>query len=154
MNHTLFSFRLALPALGALLAVAPLCSAAPAEADLLAARETVWRAWFAHDVAAFDGIVPADLIAMGAAEGQWTGRDATLEASARFVAQGGKLLSLSFPRTEAQRFGDVVVLYSTYEAELEQGGARSTLAGRATEVFVKRNGRWEHPGWHLDPPRQ
>jgi hypothetical protein len=22
--------------------------------------------------------------------------------------------------------------------------------GRLTEIFVRQNGRWVHPGWHLD----
>lgn len=29
-------------------------------------------------------------------------------------------------------------------------GTQKTLAGRLTEVFVLRDGRWWHPGWHLD----
>lgn len=119
--------------------------------DLLAARESVWRAWFTHDEATFRRIVSKDLIALGAVRGSWEGFDASVAASARFVAEGGKLIRINFPRTEMQRYGDVAILYSTYEVEMESQGARSTLAGRATEVFVRRSGRWEHPGWHLDP---
>ena len=29
-------------------------------------------------------------------------------------------------------------------------GKSSKLSGRLTEVFVRRAGRWWHPGWHLD----
>jgi len=45
----------------------------------------------------------------------------------------------------------VVVLYSVYEIAIVGGaGKASTMRGRATEVFVRRDGRWLHPGWHLD----
>lgn len=137
----------------ALLSLSAVSAGPPATPDpeLLSAREAVWRAWFTHDEATFRRIVTKDLIALGAGRGSWEGFDASLEASARFVAEGGKLIRITFPRTEMQRYGDVAILYSTYEVEMESQGARSTLAGRATEVFVRRSGRWEHPGWHLDP---
>jgi len=42
------------------------------------------------------------------------------------------------------------VLYGSYEATIVTGGAEKKLKGQLTEVFVKRDGRWLHPGWHLD----
>ena len=57
---------------------------------------------------------------------------------------------LAFPETRAQQFGDVVVLYGRYEAVIQVDGAERTLRGRLTEMFVRRDGRWLHPGWHLD----
>ena len=50
----------------------------------------------------------------------------------------------------ARIYGDVAILYSTYVAELEQKGRKSVQRGRATEVFVWRNGVWQNAGWHLD----
>jgi hypothetical protein len=44
----------------------------------------------------------------------------------------------------------VVVLYGRYEAVIEAEGAQHTLKGRLTEIFVRRGGKWLHPGWHLD----
>jgi len=41
-------------------------------------------------------------------------------------------------------------LYSQYELELEQNGKKMVQRGRATEVFVWRNGVWQNTGWHLD----
>jgi hypothetical protein len=29
-------------------------------------------------------------------------------------------------------------------------GKRSISSGRATEIFVRRDGRWTNPGWHTD----
>ena len=49
-----------------------------------------------------------------------------------------------------QRFGDVAVAWSTYRLEMDVKGKRSTDAGRATEIFVLRDGEWVNPGWHTD----
>jgi hypothetical protein len=39
-----------------------------------------------------------------------------------------------------------------YLYELESApGQRRTGKGRATEIFVRRNGVWVNPGWHLSP---
>ncbi len=73
-----------------------------------------------------------------------------IAAAEAFARSGRKLVSLNFPRTEKQVFGDVAILYSTYVAELEQKGRKSVQRGRATEVFVWRNGVWQNAGWHLD----
>jgi len=34
--------------------------------------------------------------------------------------------------------------------ETEENGKRSVNSGRATEIFVRRNGEWVNPGWHTD----
>ena len=65
-------------------------------------------------------------------------------------AYGGKLIRLEFPRTEIQRFGDVVIIWSKYLVETETNGKRSLTSGRVTEVFVRRHGQWTNPGWHTD----
>lgn len=138
------------------------------KAELLAAREAVWRAYFAGDVAHLETVLPADTVAINAgpaggavssaaaaAEGgggrddDWPSRDALLAASRAF-ARDGKLLSLRFPRTEIRAYGDVAILYTTYAYELETGGRPQRQEGRGTEVFVRRGGRWVNPGWHLD----
>jgi ketosteroid isomerase-like protein len=47
-------------------------------------------------------------------------------------------------------FGDTAILYSQFLYQTEANGNRSTSSGRATEVFVRRNGKWVNVGWHLD----
>ena len=47
-------------------------------------------------------------------------------------------------------FGYVAIVYSNYVYEIEQGGKSFVNSGRATEVFVHRNGVWVNPSWHLD----
>jgi hypothetical protein len=42
------------------------------------------------------------------------------------------------------------VLYGRYEAVIQADGVERTVRGRLTETFVRRDGKWLHPGWHLD----
>jgi ketosteroid isomerase-like protein len=121
--------------------------------ELLAARESVWHAWFQNDQARLRKLLPPDTLAINNGEEAWQSRDEILEAAARFAAAGSRLVRLEFPRTEIQRFGDVAVLYSRWEFEVETAGKREVSSGRSTEVFVRRKGRWVNPGWHLDSGR-
>jgi ketosteroid isomerase-like protein len=118
--------------------------------ELLEAREAVWRAWFANDQKKLAWMVPEETIAINAGEEEWQGRAAALAGAEEFARSGGRLVRLEFPRTKIALYGDVAVLFSLYSFETESGGERSTSAGRATEIFVRRNGRWVNPGWHTD----
>jgi hypothetical protein len=117
---------------------------------LLAAREAVWRAFFANDRAVLERVIPEETIAINPAADRWDNRKAVLEGAAQFAQAGGKLVRIEFPQTEIQMYGDVAILYSTYLYELEVQGKTSTQSGRATETFVRRKGTWVNPGWHLD----
>jgi ketosteroid isomerase-like protein len=118
--------------------------------NLLRVREAVWRSWFANDATTLKELVPPETIVISAGETEWKHQAAVLQSAAEFQAQGGKLIRLEFPRTEIQQFGDVAILYSAYRLETEMHGKRSISSGRATEIFVRRNGRWTNPGWHTD----
>ena len=118
--------------------------------EVLAAREAAWRTYFAGDVKALGDLLPEEFIGLGMNDAPFAGRAGTLEDARAFREDGGRLVRLTFPETRAQRFGDVVVLYGRYEAVIYSGGAERTLRGRLTEMFVRRNGKWLHPGWHLD----
>lgn len=143
--------RAVIPTLVALAVLSvPMQAAEPIDPALLAVRETAWRAWFAGDEAALRAILPDDFLAIGADRGEIENREQTLAASRGFKEAGGKLTALSFPETRAQRFGDTVVLYGSYDATFVIGGKETKMSGRLTEVFIKRDGKWLHPGWHLD----
>jgi hypothetical protein len=122
----------------------------PIEAELLQLRESAWRHWFAGDEAALRAMLPPEFIGLDMSDGPFRSLEETLGDSRAFRAGGGKLVRLEFPETRAQRFGDVVVLYGRYSVTLLGENGEQTLAGRLTEVFVRRDGRWWHPGWHLD----
>ncbi len=119
-------------------------------AELLAAREKVWRAYFTNDRKHLEAVIPPETIAINAYEEQWANREAILTGAAQFVGGGAKLTRLEFPRTELQVYGEVAIIYTTYLFEIESAGARETYSGRGTEIFVRRNNVWVNSGWHLD----
>jgi hypothetical protein len=118
--------------------------------ELLKVREQVWRAWFAGDTKTLEELVPPETIVMSGGEEKWKYQADVLRTAVEFHAKGGKLLRLEFPRTEVQHFGDVAIVWSSYIAETEVDGKRSSDSGRVTEIFVWQHGRWTNPGWHTD----
>jgi hypothetical protein len=119
-------------------------------AALLAAREQVWRAWFANDSAQLERLLPRDNFIAVSSDSIWQSREQTIAGSKAFARSGGRLVSIEFPRTELQVFGDVVVIYTTFRYTTERAGQQSRAMGNAVEVFVRRNGVWQNPSWYLD----
>lgn len=125
-------------------------ASAAVDPAVLVAREATWRAFFGGDVETLGDLLPPEFVGLGMNGGPFMDLAQTFEASRLFRARGGRLIRLAFPETRAQRSGDVVVLYGRYEVVTESGGVERTMRGRLTEMFVKRDGKWLHPGWHLD----
>ena len=117
---------------------------------ILAAREAVWKAWFANDRASLEKMIPEEAIAIDSGEESWSNRAAILEGAKRFADSGGKLVRLEFPKTEIQAYGNTVIVYTTYVFETEVNGKRTTSSGRGTEIFVRRGNDLVNVGWHLD----
>lgn len=119
------------------------------EASLLAAREAVWRDYFAHgpNLAA---TLPSDFVAIQAGDTTWDDRAGTLASSKASVAGGGKLTALRFPRNRIERYGPIAIIHSRYEAVLEGPSGTTTMRGNITEVFRWDGKRWLHPSWHMD----
>ena len=144
MKKTCFvSFLLLIGAIALQAAEAP-------DPDVLAVRESAWRAWFSGDEKALRAMLPEDFLSISAHGSEIAGLERTIASSRAFKESGGRLVKLAFPETQAQRFGDTVVLYGSYDATYVVGTDEKHIRGRLTEVFVKRDGRWLHPGWHLD----
>jgi ketosteroid isomerase-like protein len=118
--------------------------------EVLVAREATWRAFYAGDLKALGDLLPEDFIGINMNDSPFTNWAKVIDASRAFREGGGRLVRLTFPETQAQRYGDVVVLYGRFEVVFESGGAERTRRGRLTEMFVRRDGKWLHPGWHLD----
>jgi Domain of unknown function (DUF4440) len=119
--------------------------------SLLRAREAVWRAWFAGDIAALTTLLPPELITIESGSGEFGTLASNIAGARGFAASGGKLTRLAFPRTEVQMYGATVILYTTYELDLLADGKMTTRRGAATEVFVQRDGKWINTGWQLAP---
>src|ERR1700675_3728748 len=118
--------------------------------EVLVAREAAWRAFYDGDLKALGELLPEDFIGINMNDSPFTNRAKVIDSSRAFRERGGRLVSLTFPETQAQQYGDVVVLYGRFEVVFQSGGAERTLRGRLTEMFVRRDGKWLHPGWHLD----
>lgn len=117
---------------------------------ILAAREAVWKAWFANDRAALERLIPEEVIAINNGEDEWSNRAEIFAGAKRFAESGGKLVKLEFPKTEIQVYGNTVIVYTTYLYELDTNGKRTTASGRATEMFVRRDDELVNVGWHMD----
>jgi len=122
----------------------------PAKQELLSAREAVWRDFFANNRARLEQTIPAETIAINPGQKDWEGRDQILAGAKGFADAGGKLTRLEFPKTEIQVYGSVALVYSEYLYVTEVNGNSQTHSGRATEMFVNREGKWVNVGWHLD----
>lgn len=121
------------------------------QAELLEARESVWQAWFAGDADRLHELVPKETIAIEPGSSDWADLAEIMRRSKAFTDSGAKLVRLEFPATQIQTFGPVAILYTTYLFEIESAeGKHTTTSGRGAEIFVRRDGHWVNPGWHLD----
>jgi hypothetical protein len=118
--------------------------------QVLAAREAVWKAYFANDRAALERLIPDEAIAIDEGSSEWSNKAAILAGAKRFADSGGKLVRLEFPKTEMQIYGGAIIIYTTYISEIESNGKRATQSGRGTEIFVRRGNELVNAGWHLD----
>lgn len=118
--------------------------------QVLAAREAVWKAYFANDRAALERLIPDEAIAIDDGSSEWSDRATILAGAKRFADSGGKLTRLEFPKTEMQIYGGAIIVYTTYICETEAKGKRATMSGRGTEIFVRRGNELVNAGWHLD----
>ena len=124
---------------------------AATQQEILALRERAWRTWFSNDSAGFKQVVPAELLAIGWDGGPWQDRAETIKGMADFAKSGLALQELHFLKNAWQQYGDVIILYSSFHVGLRgPKGEKQDTYGRGTEIFVKRNGKWIHTGWHLD----
>ena len=114
---------------------------------VLAARDAIWRAWFANDTAALRRLLPRSTTA-GDGNG-WESRDEIVAGSLRSATSGRRLVGIRFDDTRIHANGNVVVVFSNYTLELEHGGQRNTVTGSASEVFVRTDGVWQNPFWYL-----
>jgi len=118
--------------------------------ELLDARETAWRSFFQKDLSVVEKILGPELIAIQENSEHWDNRTGLIALAKTMSERGVQLLRLEFPRTEIQLFGDTAILYYTYIFETGLKGKSAVDAGRGTEIFVRRDGRWIDVGWHLD----
>jgi hypothetical protein len=125
-------------------------TAGPAASDhaaLLAAREAVWRAYFAGDSALLVALLPERMVGMP------QDRAEIIADAQRFRAGGGVLRAITFSDDEIVMRDGIAVTYARYQVQLENAGRRDSMTGFAIELFVKEGGRWTNPSWHLHEGR-
>jgi Domain of unknown function (DUF4440) len=144
-------------AVAGLLALPLSASAADApgsDEELLKVREGVWRDWFGGNREALLKILPPDFVGIGAGDGPFRNRAETIADSEGFAAAGNRLTDLRFSDNRIQRLGNVRIIYCGFTfTTTSQSGASNTVGGRCTEIFLRSERGWLHPGWHLDSGR-
>lgn len=119
--------------------------------QIIAARDTVWRAWFTNDTVLLRRFIPpAAATADGAGRMQWTDRRAIMDGARGFVASKSRLVDVSFEDTEIERVGHTALVRSLFRVITQSGSKRDTSGGRATELFVKEGATWLNPYWQLE----
>jgi|SRR5271170_571169 len=88
-------------------------------------RRLVWDSSFLNDQVKLKELIGEDFITINPGEEHWQNRAEFVAGARAFADHQGKLVSLSFPRTEIQDFGDVAVLYSLVQITMESQGNKN-----------------------------
>jgi len=137
--------------LAALTASAAQAQETTVEKELLAARDTIWRAFFANDsvlLARF--LPPAAATLEGGAHLRWSARPDIIAGAAQAERSQTRLVGLTFTNTEIVRTGHTALLHSNYQLVARVAGQTHTMSGRATELFVRVGTTWVNPYWQLE----
>lgn len=118
--------------------------------QLVAARDTVWRAWFHHDTALLRRFIPPAAATLEGREPRWNSRREIMDGSRSFAESKQRFVDVLFQNTHISREGESALVQSNYAVITEANGKRDTTRGRATELFVKQAGTWVNPYWHLE----
>jgi ketosteroid isomerase-like protein len=118
--------------------------------ELLRVRQLVWNSYFNNDQVQLKKLIGEEFMTINPGEEHWQNRAEFTAGAQAFAEHHGKLVSLSFPKTEIQDFGDVAVLYSLVRITMESDGKQERLSCRSTEVFQKRQGQWVNTGAHVE----
>lgn len=125
-------------------APAPTPDRAAIEAEIVAARDRVWRAWFSGDSAGLVEALPDSMVAMGETTAE------IIAGAMGFRMAGNRLVALDFTDSEFMLTDTMAVVVSNVRVQTMRGDSSSVMNARATEVFVREGGRWVNPYWHLD----
>jgi hypothetical protein len=138
-------------ALCLVLAQSAIAQSKTVERQLLAARDTIWHAWFTNDTVQLDRMLP-EAAASGENGGEmhWSDRAAIMNQARDFARSGARLERLDFTNTHISLTGSVAVITSNYRMIVRSAARADTSRGHATEVFVRDGGRWVNPYWQLE----
>ena len=120
--------------------------------QLIAARDTIWRAYFSNDTALLRRFLPQAAASFeGGENGRWNDRAQITNSAREFVRSKGRLLDLRFTNTQISQTGNSALVRSNFRTITQSGARVDTASGRATELFVRVRNTWVNPYWQLEP---
>ena len=119
--------------------------------ELLAARDTVWRAYFHNDTVLLHRYIPSAAATLeGSPQPRWNTRSDIMAGSRAFAQSKARFVDVTFSNTQVSASGHTALVRSNYEIITESGARRDTTRGRATELFVRQGKTWVNPYWQLE----
>jgi hypothetical protein len=109
---------------------------AQTRAEVLRLREAAWRTWFGNDQEGFKRVVPHELVAFNWDGGTWEDRAMVhCKGMSEFAGERAEACtSLEFPDNVLQKYGETIILYTTFRVVLAQRrrihSRRSAAGGR------------------------
>src|SRR3954471_6506088 len=82
--------------------------------EILAARDTVWRAWFSNDTALLRRFIPPAAAVIEGTGRKWSDRKEIIDEARDLAASGARLVDVKFANTEIQRVGHSALVRSNY----------------------------------------
>jgi uncharacterized protein DUF4440 len=144
LQHTLLALGLAAGAANA--------QTTGLDRQLIAARDTVWRAWFRNDTAILRRYIPPAAATLEGRdrEARWNARSDIIAGARGFAQSKSRFVDVLFEHTHISPSGHTAVVQSNYAVVVEANGKRDTTRGRATELFVLQGKTWVNPYWQLE----
>src|SRR3982751_6187893 len=82
--------------------------------QLVAARDTVWGAWFANDTTLLHRYIPAAAATLDDPGAHWGDRNEIMNGAKAFASAKGRLVGLEFSNTQISQAGHSALVRSNY----------------------------------------
>jgi len=125
------------------------------ERELMQMERDWSAAYLSHDVSVVDRLLADDFIGTDG-RGIMTDKKQELE-DARSENPNRKVLSEAIDDLKVRIYGDTAIVNGRTTEKIQSGGKEFVIQYRRTDVFVKRNGRWQCVSFHgsriIEPPK-
>ncbi len=125
------------------------------ERELMQMEHDWSAAYLSHDISVVDRILADDFIGTDG-RGIMTDKKQEVE-DARSENPNRKVLSEAIDDMKVRIYGDTAIVNGRTTEKIQAGGKELVIQYRRTDVFVKRNGRWQCVSFHgsriIEPPK-
>ena len=125
------------------------------ERELMQMEHDWSAAYLSHDISVVDRILADDFLGTDG-RGIMTDKKQELE-DARSENPNRKVLSEAIDDLKVRIYGDTAIVNGRTTEKIQSGGKEFVIQYRRTDVFVKRNGRWQCVSFHgsriIEPPK-